>query len=144
MEHKQTEGAEDDTSNVYDALDDTNELDPFEINFLPQYKQGRGPKGPFINQYGVVIGDHEYLSAQSPLEQWTENTDPSVMAGDQWVHPYKDIGFHTTENRKYFEQGIAPQAGTFMHPDKDAAYGYDLTQDLVEEDIPDKSTDNTD
>jgi hypothetical protein len=144
MEHKRTDGAEDDTLNVNDALDDTNDLDPFEINFLPQYKQGRGPRGPFINQSGVVIGDHEYVSAQSPIEQWTENTDPSVMAGDQWVHPYKDIGFQTKENREYFEQGIAPQAGIFMHPDKNVAYEYGLTQDLVEEDIPDKSTDNTD
>jgi hypothetical protein len=121
-----------------ESFDDLDELDPFEINFLPKFRQGRGPKGPFINQYGVVIGDHEYVSEQSPLEQWTENTDPAIMAGDQWVHPYKDIGFQTKENRKYFEQGIPPQSGIFMHPDKNAAYEYGLTEDLTEEKPPEK------
>jgi hypothetical protein len=116
MEHKQKEDGSKDTLNAAD------DLDPFEINFLPQFKKGRGPKGPFINQYGVVIGDHEYVSVNSPLEQWTEDTDPAIMAGDQWVHPFKDIGFQTTENREYFEQGIQPKSGIFMHPDKNTAY----------------------
>lgn len=101
---------------------DRPELDPYEINFLPRFKSGSKPKKPFLNPYGVVIGDHEYESPQSPLEQWSEDTDPAVMAGDDWVHPYKDIGFQTAENRKYFEQGIAPESGIFTHPDKDVAY----------------------
>jgi hypothetical protein len=122
MEPKRTEDVREDGLEVNAALDDVTELDPFEINFLPQFRQGRGPEDPFINQYGVIIGDHEYVSEQSPLEQWTENTDPAVMSGDQWVHPYKDIGFQTTENREYFEQGIQPQSGIFMHPDKNTAY----------------------
>jgi hypothetical protein len=122
MEPKRIEDVREDSLEVKDALDDAADLDPFEINFLPQFRQGRGPKDPFINQYGVIIGDHEYVSEQSPLEQWTENSDPAVMAGDQWVHPYKDIGFQTTENREYFEQGIQPQNGIFMHPDKNTAY----------------------
>ncbi|UJF32831.1 DUF3905 domain-containing protein [Paenibacillus hexagrammi] len=104
------------------------ELDPFEINFLPEFQQGRGPREAFVNEHGIVIGDHDYESANSPLEQWTEDTDPAVMAGDEWVHPYKDIGFQTAENRDYFEKGIAPQSGIFMHPDKDVAYEYDLGQ----------------
>jgi hypothetical protein len=114
-----------------DSLDE--DLDPYEIEFLPQFRQGRGSHKPFTNQYGVVIGDHDYVSEQSPLEQWTENTDPSVMAGDQWVHPYKDIGFQTEENRDYFERGIEPQSGIFMHPDKNAAYPYGLSQHLTNE-----------
>lgn len=97
-------------------LDQQGELDPFEINFLPEFRGGRGPDAPFINQYGVLIGDHEYTSKQSPLEQWTEDTDPAVMAGDQWIHPFKDIGFWTVENRDYFEKGIRPENGAFMHP----------------------------
>ncbi|MBD0382361.1 DUF3905 domain-containing protein [Paenibacillus sedimenti] len=104
------------------------DLDPYEINFLPQFEQGRGPHQPFVNEHGVVIGDHVYESENSPLVQWTENTDPFVMAGDKWVHPYKDIGFQTAENRNIFEKGIPPQGGTFMHPDKDVAYEYDLGQ----------------
>ncbi|WP_308638328.1 DUF3905 domain-containing protein [Paenibacillus silvisoli] len=98
-------------------------LDPFEINFRPEFQSDRGPRAPFVNDSGVVIGDHQYESPESPLSQWTEDTDPAIMAGSQWVHPYKDIGFLTSENRDYFEQGIPPQGGIFMHPDKNAASG---------------------
>ncbi|OUM94889.1 MAG: hypothetical protein A9Z00_09220 [Thermobacillus sp. ZCTH02-B1] len=105
------------------------ELDPFEINFLPEFRVGRGPRGPFVNEHGVVIGDHEYASPNSPLENWSKDTDPAVMSGDQWVHPFKDIGFRTAENRMLFEEGIPPQAGIFMHPDKDAAYKAFRTDD---------------
>jgi hypothetical protein len=115
------------------ALRDDPELDPYEIEFLPEFQQGRGPRAPFVNEYGVVIGDHVYESANSPLEQWTENTDPNVMAGDQWVHPYKDIGFQTEENREYFEEGIQPQGGMFMHPDKDVAYGVEQSGEADED-----------
>lgn len=103
---------------------DDGSLDPFEINFLPQFLEGRGPRKPFINEFGVTIGDHIYESPDSPLSQWTEETDPFVMAGDQWVHPFKDIGFQRDENRDYFEKGILPsaQGGRFMHPDKNASF----------------------
>ncbi|CAH1216781.1 hypothetical protein PAECIP111893_04170 [Paenibacillus plantiphilus] len=102
---------------------DDPELDPYEIQFLPNFRSGRGPRGPFINSSGVVIGDHMYESPQSPLSRWSEETDPAVMSGDQWVHPFKDIGFLSSENRDYFEKGIPPQGGVFMHPDKDVSYG---------------------
>jgi hypothetical protein len=105
---------------------DMGDFDPYEINFLPQFREDRGPEKPFINEHGVLIGDHVYESPNSPLEKWTENTDPAIMSGDQWVHPYKDIGFHTEENRDYFEKGILPDelssGARFMHPDKDVAY----------------------
>ncbi|HUC93062.1 MAG TPA: DUF3905 domain-containing protein [Paenibacillus sp.] len=104
------------------AWRDDPELDPYEIEFLPRFREGRGPRGAFVNPHGVVIGDHMYASPESPLEQWSTETDPEVMSGDEWVHPYKDIGFRTEENRNLFEKGIPPQAGIFMHPDKDAAY----------------------
>ncbi|WP_127588171.1 DUF3905 domain-containing protein [Paenibacillus koleovorans] len=99
-------------------------LDPFEINFLPQFEEGRGPREAFVNEHGVVIGDHMYESANSPLTNWTSETDPAIMAGDQWVHPFKDIGFQSAENREYFEHGILPSAtgAMFTHPDKDVAY----------------------
>jgi hypothetical protein len=96
------------------------DLDPFEIEFLPQFRD-RGPHDPFINSQGVLIGDHMYESDNSPLQQWSTETDPFVMAGDEWVHPYKDVGFQTSENRDYFEKGISPQGGTFMHRDKDVS-----------------------
>ncbi|MEI7025829.1 DUF3905 domain-containing protein [Paenibacillus sp. y28] len=97
-------------------------MDPYEINFLPEFRQNRGPREAFVNQYGVLIGDHMYASDNSPLEQWTEDTDPAIMAGDEWVHPFKDIGFHSEENRAYFEEGKLPQGGMFTHADKDVAY----------------------
>lgn len=100
-------------------------LDPYEIDFLPQFTHGRGPRQPFVNEYGVVIGDHEYDSPQSPLNNWSDETDPAIMAGEQWVHPYKDIGFHTAENRAYFEKGMPPQGTLFTHPVHDVTHGMD-------------------
>lgn len=98
--------------------------DPFEIDFLPQFREGRGPREPFVNEFGVTIGDHEYESPESPLNQWTKDTDPMTMTGDRWVHPFKDIGFQSAENRDYFEKGIEPsdQGERFMHPSHDAAF----------------------
>lgn len=103
-------------------------LDPFEIEFRPEFSEGRGPREPFVNEHGVVIGDHDYASAQSPLENWSKDVDPETMSGEQWVHPYKDVGFQTADNRRMFEQGIPPQGGIFMHPDKDAAYPVSRSQ----------------
>ncbi len=97
-------------------------LDPFEIEFLPEYDNRTGPRSAFMNEYGVVIGDHEYDSPQSPLNQWSVDTDPSIMSGAAWVHPRKDIGFRTQQNRQWFEQGIPPRSGVFMHPVVDVAY----------------------
>jgi|HigsolmetaAR203D_1030402.scaffolds.fasta_scaffold00441_13 hypothetical protein len=111
------------------ASKEESRLDPYEINFLPEFREGRGPEEPFINEYGVIIGDHMYQSPNSPLENWSTDTDPEIMSGDQWVHPFKDIGFLTTENREYFEQGIPPQGAQFMHPDKDVAYAATLKED---------------
>ncbi|MFC0213427.1 DUF3905 domain-containing protein [Paenibacillus chartarius] len=117
---------------------DDPKLDPFEIDFKPEFREGRGPREPFVNSQGVVIGDHDYESPNSPLEQWSRDTDPAVMAGDEWVHPFKDVGFHTKENRDYFERGIAPKSGIFMHPDKDVAWEVEVGQ---AEDGEDRSSD---
>lgn len=103
---------------------DDPKLDPYEIEFLPQFRRNRGPEAPFVNKHGVTIGDYHYESPQSPLEQWSEDTDPAVMAGEEWIHPFKDIGFHTSGNRDYFEKGIPPQSGIFMHPEQNAGYEY--------------------
>ena len=113
------------------ALRDDPALDPFEIEFLPEFREGRGPRAPFVNRHGVVIGDHDYESPNSPLENWSTDTDPSIMSGDEWVHPFKDVGFHTEENRQLFEQGIPPKGGIYMHPDKDVAYEAYLGNDKL-------------
>lgn len=118
-----------------DAVQDLGDpqLDPFEINFLPAFEKGRGPREAFVNEHGVLIGDHMYESANSPLQLWSTETDPAVMAGDEWVHPFKDIGFQSEENRDFFEKGIPLSASSspgamFMHADKDVAFQADLDQ----------------
>ncbi len=80
---------------------------------------------PFVNEFGVVIGDSFYDSPNSPLNNWNTNVDPAIMAGDQWVHPTNDIGCNSSENEEIFEEGIPPQGVPFMHPDKDVSYGRD-------------------
>lgn len=98
-------------------VDDTQ---PHQIN-APSFKgTGIKPQAPFVNDYGVVIGDSKYASENSPLENWSEDTDPEIMAGDEWIHPTNDIGWNSTENRQLLESKIAPQP-PFMHPDKDVS-----------------------
>ncbi|MGD8191934.1 DUF3905 domain-containing protein [Brevibacillus ginsengisoli] len=97
---------------------------PHQID-APDFKQSnRQMQLPFVNEFGVVIGDSFYDSSQSPLNQWSTETDPSVMAGDRWVHPTNDIGWNTTENREILE-GIPPKAAPFMHPTKDVSHKND-------------------
>lgn len=114
---------------------DDPELDPFEIEFRPEFREGRGPREPFVNEYGVVIGDHDCESANSPLERWSEETDPSVMAGETWVHPYKDIGFLTSENRDLFERGVA-SSRPFAHPMHSTAPAIDGDEDTSHPSVP--------
>lgn len=98
---------------------------PHQMN-APSYK-GTDIKmnEPFVNKFGVTIGDSLYASDNSPLENWTEDTDPEIMAGDEWVHPTNDIGWNTTENRELLESKRKPQASPFMHPTIDAGKGTD-------------------
>ncbi|WP_285766405.1 DUF3905 domain-containing protein [Peribacillus sp. SI8-4] len=95
-----------------------NETQPHQIN-APSFK-GTGIKtqAPFVNDYGVVIGDSKYASDNSPLENWSEDTDPEIMAGDEWIHPTNDIGWNSAENRELLEAKKAPNP-PFMHPEKD-------------------------
>lgn len=76
---------------------------------------------PFVNRFGVVIGDHLYHSPNSPLNHWSNEIDPAIMAGDEWVHPTNDIGWKTEANRQLREYGLAPQ-GLFTHPTHDVSY----------------------
>lgn len=97
---------------------------PHQID-APDYKQAnREMQPPFINEFGVVIGDSFYDSPESPLNQWSTETDPSVMAGDRWVHPTNDIGWNTPENRDILE-GIRPKGQPFMHPTIDVSHKKD-------------------
>lgn len=80
---------------------------------------------PFKNSQGVIIGDSYYASEHSPLENWSDEIDPSIMAGDEWVHPTNDIGWNTTENKELLERKRKPQAYPFMHPTIDVSRGTD-------------------
>lgn len=98
---------------------------PHQIN-APSFKNtGIKMQPPFVNSFGVTIGDSHYSSPESPLENWSKEIDPEVMSGDQWVHPTNDIGWNTPENRELLEKKCKPQASPFMHPTKDVSHGSD-------------------
>lgn len=104
------------------SFDDTM---PHQIN-APSFKgTGITMKPPFVNQFGVTIGDSMYASKNSPLENWSKDTDPAIMSGEEWVHPTNDIGWNTAENRELLENKRSPQASPFMHPTKDVSTSSD-------------------
>lgn len=104
---------------------DIEETLPHQIS-APSFKDtGIEMKAPFKNEHGVIIGDSLYTSENSPLENWTDDTDPAVMSGDQWVHPTNDIGWNTAENRELLEKKRRPLGYPFMHPSKDVSKGQD-------------------
>lgn len=113
------------TKNKNEEKVSINETMPHQIN-APSF-EGTGIKmePPFVNKYGVVIGDSLYASDNSPLENWSTDTDPSIMSGDEWVHPTNDIGWNTTENRELLESKKKPQGVPFMHPTIDVSKGSD-------------------
>ncbi|MBP2239902.1 hypothetical protein J2Z40_000455 [Cytobacillus eiseniae] len=104
---------------------DIDETLPHQIE-APSFKHtGIKMEPPFKNSHGVIIGDSFYASKQSPLENWSDETDPSIMAGDEWVHPTNDIGWNTPENKELLESKKPPKAVPFMHPTKDVGRGTD-------------------
>lgn len=80
---------------------------------------------PFTNEFGVEIGDSFYDSPNSPLNKWSKDTDPSIMSGDQWVHPTNDIGWNSEENKELIEEKIRSKGVPFMHPPADVSYDKD-------------------
>lgn len=112
---------------------DNKKLEPLDIDgtmphqiSAPSFK-GTGIKiqPPFKNEYGVIIGDSKYSSPSSPLENWSEDTDPAIMSGDEWIHPTNDIGWNTDENHEILEEKRKPKAYPFMHPTIDVSKGQD-------------------
>jgi len=98
---------------------------PHQIS-APSFKNtGIEMQPPFVNSFGVTIGDSKYSSKNSPLENWSEDTDPAIMAGSEWVHPTNDIGWNTAENKEILENLKPPQASPFMHPTIDVSKGTD-------------------
>ncbi|MCP8968514.1 DUF3905 domain-containing protein [Ectobacillus ponti] len=96
---------------------------PHQAHF-PSFKgTGIEMQPPFVNDYGVVIGDSLYSSENSPLNHWSDEVPPEIMAGDQWVHPTNDIGWTSGENQELLEEKRGEreredghEADIFMHP----------------------------
>nr|WP_295970206.1 DUF3905 domain-containing protein [uncultured Bacillus sp.] len=98
---------------------------PHQIN-APSFKDtAMNIQPPFVNSFGVTIGDSYYASEESPLENWSKETDPEIMAGSEWVHPTNDIGWNTAANRKLLETNKAEQTIHFMHPTIDVSKSTD-------------------
>ncbi len=98
---------------------------PHQIN-APSFKDTNiRMQPPFVNSFGVTIGDSLYASDESPLENWSEDTDPSIMAGSEWVHPTNDIGWNTEANRALIENKKLKQTAPFMHPTIDVSKNTD-------------------
>ena len=89
---------------------------PHQMNF-PSFKgTGITMQPPFTNEYGVIIGDSQYNSKNSPLNDWSDDIDPAIMAGDQWIHPTNDIGWISEENQELLQKNNNDSEDTFMHP----------------------------
>ncbi|MED0980791.1 DUF3905 domain-containing protein [Bacillus paramycoides] len=89
---------------------------PHQMNF-PSFKgTGKQMQQPFVNQYDVVIGDSKYNSENSPLTNWSDEVDPAIMAGEEWIHPTNDIGWISEENQELLKNEVDNKNDTFMHP----------------------------
>jgi hypothetical protein len=92
---------------------------PHQIN-APSFKGSTiKMQPPFMNSYGVTIGDSYYTSKGSPLENWSKEIDPAIMSGSEWVHPTNDIGWNTPENHDLLNRSKQPHSEIFMHPSLD-------------------------
>jgi len=61
---------------------------------------------------------------KTPLDNWSKNIDPAIMAGDEWVDEEDDYGNKSIENKE-LNEGIFTQSGIFMHPTHDVSYKKD-------------------
>lgn len=66
--------------------------------------------------------------SDTPLDHWSANVDPAIMAGDEWVDNSADPG---AEKLKQALQERPP--APFMHPTHDTNYGIDDDRFLSEE-----------
>lgn len=98
---------------------------PHQANAPVFNKVDQKAREPFVNEHGVTIGDSHYESDNSPLQNWSDDVDPAIMSGDEWVHPYNDIGWNSSENGELAEENHVPNGSPFMHPIKDVSYARD-------------------
>jgi hypothetical protein len=106
----------------------SNELEksqPHQINAPNFKKTGIKRLPPFVNSFGVTIGDSYYASKNSPLENWSDKVDPAIMSGSEWVHPTNDIGWNTPENKELLEKNRQPQGSPFLYSTGDGRKSID-------------------
>ena len=69
-------------------------------------------------------GDNNELNApwrNTPLENWSRDTDPFIMSGGQWVDNGHDLGTTRRENLEILGGNPSPVSAPFMHPTHDAS-----------------------
>lgn len=63
---------------------------------------------------------------ETPLDHWSKDIDPVLMAGDEWVADTRDPG----AERIAEQQGGTRVGAPFMHPTHDTNYGLDHDADM--------------
>lgn len=63
-------------------------------------------------------------SKLTPLDYWSKEVDPAIMAGDEWVDEDADFGNVSEENEE-MKRGIMTQSSIFMHPVHDVSFKKD-------------------
>ncbi len=61
---------------------------------------------------------------QSPLDNWSTDIDPAIMAGDHWSTSERDAALKKEGKRDFRERPKAFGA-MFMHPTHDVSYDQD-------------------
>lgn len=59
----------------------------------------------------------------TPLDHWSRDIDPAIMAGDQWVDNEHDPGSQRRDNRVLMSGTVPSPLAPFMHPTHDVTYG---------------------
>jgi hypothetical protein len=57
----------------------------------------------------------------TPLDNWSKDTDPSILSGDQYVDNDHDLGTTRRENLERLAGQRNPVAAPFMHPTHDTS-----------------------
>ncbi|MGB8956860.1 MAG: DUF3905 domain-containing protein [Tumebacillaceae bacterium] len=57
----------------------------------------------------------------TPLENWSRDTDPFIMSGGQWVNNEHDLGTTRRENLEILNGNRNPVMAPFMHPTHDTS-----------------------
>ena len=68
--------------------------------------------------------DNDDLNApwrNTPLENWSRDTDPFIMSGGRWVDNEHDLGTTRRENLEILNGNRNPVSAPFMHPTHDTS-----------------------